>query len=118
MCVLAGVGANDDFSAVGRLWKAVKNVEGCPEYGKFKWWVIEQQANDQAEKVAEREMEAARGDLAVALMALQRGATNKTLGGKKQKSLVEDVMQAEKKVLELEATDKQLHQPPPEFNED
>ena len=42
---------NDDFSAVGRLWKAVKNVEGCPDYGKFKRWVTEQQANDQAEKV-------------------------------------------------------------------
>ena len=110
--------ANDDFSAVGRLWKAVKNVEGCPEYGKFKRWVIEQQANDVAEKVAEKEMEQARAELAQALMALQRGATNKTLGGKKQKSLVETVMTAEKKVLDLEATDKQLHQPPPEYDDD
>jgi hypothetical protein len=108
---------NDDYSAVGRLWKAVKNVEGCPEYGKFKRWVIEQQALEEVDKQAEKEMEKARKELAEALMALQRNASVKTLGGKKQKAAVEAVMAAEAKVLALEAKDKELHQPPPGFDE-
>ena len=99
------------------LSKAVKNVEGCPEYGKFKRWVIEQQALEEVDKQAEQEMEKAREELAEALMALQRNASVKTLGGKKQKAAVEAVMAAEAKVLALEAKHKELHQPPPGFDE-
>ena len=31
--------AGDDFSAMGRLWRAVKDEEGCPKYEKFVRWV-------------------------------------------------------------------------------
>ena len=106
---------NDDFSAVGRLWTAVKNVEGCPAYSKFKRWVIEQQALEETDRVAEKEMEKAKQELTEALMVLQRNASVKTLGGKKQKAAVEAVMAAERKVLALEAKDKELYKPPPGF---
>ena len=108
---------NDDFSAVGRLWTAVKNVEGCPAYSKFKRWVIEQQALEEADSAAEKEMEKAKQELTEALMVLQRNASVKTLGGKKQKAAVEAVMAAERKVLALEAKDKELYRPPPGFEE-
>ena len=49
------------------------------------------------------------------MMVLQRNASVKTLGGKKQKAAVEAVMAAERKVLALEAKDKELYKPPPGF---
>lgn len=36
----------DDYSAFGRLWKAVQKQPGCPDYKKFKQWVQLQQEGE------------------------------------------------------------------------
>ena len=68
-------------------------------------------------EMAEKEMADAKQELTDALIRLQRNSSNKTLGGKKQKAAVEAVMAAEAKVLALEAKDKELHRPPPGFED-
>lgn len=44
----------DDYSAIGRLWMAVKDMKGCPDYTKFKSWVAEQQQHEVEVAAAER----------------------------------------------------------------
>ena len=44
----------DDYSAVGRLWKAVKDIDGCPDYTKFKSWVAHQQELEVQAAAAQR----------------------------------------------------------------
>ena len=99
----------DDYSAVGRLWRAVKNQPGCPAYSAFKAWVIEQQAQEEKDAEADIEMDKAREALAEAIMALQKESGKGLTAGKRQNALVQAVMDAEKRILDLESQDKKLH---------
>ena len=70
--------------------------------------MIEQQAQEEKDAEADIEMDKAREALAEAIMALQKESGKGLTAGKRQNALVQAVMDAEKRILDLESMDKKL----------